>query len=1077
MRRYYLILLASGLSVMTFAQSSSHSYVKSRTITNASATTWLDHIDYDNGLGDLYQQVDVNITPGGNSLVTLHEYDGHRRPYRKWLPASITGSSIQSVSSVKSGSQTLNSDTKPYTQEEYELSPLNRLSKEYLPGANWQNNNKYRSMTRKVNSGSSVDNALGLTMLGNTLYFQYNPSTIYYVESTSDEDGRKTITFTDRNGKVAAVRNAVGSNYLTTYYAYNDCGDLRYVLPPEAAYYYENNNSMGPDYNDNKTTLYGYEYRYDSRHNCIYKRLPGCDPVYYVYDKAGRCILSQDGVQRASGKWTFYIPDAFGRTVLTGVCSNNITYTNEPLKNVVVKAYRSNSSGNILGYMVTYITLSQYSVYSANYYDNYSFITSSLAPTTLSYASPLSGYGTQGLTAPKGLLTGTAIGRLDSSGVSGYDYKAIYYDDRGRVIQTRSTNHKSGLDYEYIGYDYIGNVLKRQHFQMVSGTASQTETYTYEYDAAGRLTMTKHKLNTNSEVTLHQNTYNELGQLSQKTNGGISAATESYTYNVRSWLKTITAGTLFSETLYYNDTYGGSTPQYGGNVSAMTWKADSKTRGYKFTYDNFSRLTNAQYMENGSASTHYNTEYTYDRMGNLKTLKRYGKQDNGTYGLIDNMTYTYTGNQPYQIQDMATDPTYSGAFNFNDPINMAGEYTYDKNGNMTKDLNKNISSIGYNFLNLPTSITYSSGKSATYIYDATGKKLQTSYKASASATAVPTDYCGNMIYENGVLKQVLVDGGYLSVTGTPFYFYYLKDHLGNNRVVVSPAGTATQINHYYPFGGLFGESTGNTGQRYKYNGKEFDRTHGLDWYDYGARHMTPDAGRFTTIDPMAEKYYNISPYAYCANNPINYIDINGDSIFFDMPIVEGGEIVNSLRYTYGQYGDTWGFGRNGELYQGGNSTISSISNALNKLSSGGAYGKSLISQLSGNTDIDILINYNYNQTTYIPGSNVVNVSWDFLDYEGAGLDVNGNTYVEPFITLGHELLHAQNYIEGNVNMNTWYSHSGKNIPYEEHVVSVRENYLRYENGIPLRQYYAIYNGTQKGYIPSIINNPRCLYSK
>ena len=205
------------------------------------------------------------------------------------------------------------------------------------------------------------------------------------------------------------------------------------------------------------------------------------------------------------------------------------------------------------------------------------------------------------------------------------------------------------------------------------------------------------------------------------------------------------------------------------------------------------------------------------------------------------------------------------------------QYTYDKNGNLTKDLNKNISSIQYNFLNLPANITYSSGKSATYIYDANGQKLRTSYKASASATAVPTDYCGNMIYENGVLKQVLVDGGYMTVTGTPFYFYYLKDHLGSNRVVVSPAGTATQINHYYPFGGLFGESTGNTGQRYKYNGKEFDRTHGVDWYDYGARHMTPDAGRFTTIDPMAEKYYNISPYAYCANNPINAIDIKGDS--------------------------------------------------------------------------------------------------------------------------------------------------------------------------------------------------------
>ena len=208
------------------------------------------------------------------------------------------------------------------------------------------------------------------------------------------------------------------------------------------------------------------------------------------------------------------------------------------------------------------------------------------------------------------------------------------------------------------------------------------------------------------------------------------------------------------------------------------------------------------------------------------------------------------------------------------------QYTYDKNGNLTKDLNKNISSIQYNFLNLPANITYSSGKSAAYIYDANGQKLRTSYKASASATAVPTDYCGNMIYENGVLKQVLVDGGYVTVTGTPFYFYFLKDHLGSNRVVVTPAGTAMQVNHYYPFGGLFGESTGGTSQRIKYNGKEFDRTHGVDWYDYGARHMTPDAGRFTTIDPMAEKYYNISPYAYCANNPINAIDIKGKDIAF-----------------------------------------------------------------------------------------------------------------------------------------------------------------------------------------------------
>lgn len=109
--------------------------------------------------------------------------------------------------------------------------------------------------------------------------------------------------------------------------------------------------------------------------------------------------------------------------------------------------------------------------------------------------------------------------------------------------------------------------------------------------------------------------------------------------------------------------------------------------------------------------------------------------------------------------------------------------------------------------------------------------------------------------------------------------------------MVSPAGTATQINHYYPFGGLFGESTGSNGQRFKFNGKEFDRTHGVDWYDYGARHMSPDAGRFTTIDPMAEKYYNISPYAYCANNPINSYDADGKEVInqFDQKTASGQE--------------------------------------------------------------------------------------------------------------------------------------------------------------------------------------------
>ena len=92
---------------------------------------------------------------------------------------------------------------------------------------------------------------------------------------------------------------------------------------------------------------------------------------------------------------------------------------------------------------------------------------------------------------------------------------------------------------------------------------------------------------------------------------------------------------------------------------------------------------------------------------------------------------------------------------------------------------------------------------------------------------------------------------------------------------MNASGTVEQVNHYYPFGGLFGENLGDDKQPYKYNGKELDRMHGLDWYDYGARHYDAALCRWMCMDPLAEKYYDVSPYAYCHNNPIKFLDKDG----------------------------------------------------------------------------------------------------------------------------------------------------------------------------------------------------------
>ena len=244
---------------------------------------------------------------------------------------------------------------------------------------------------------------------------------------------------------------------------------------------------------------------------------------------------------------------------------------------------------------------------------------------------------------------------------------------------------------------------------------------------------------------------------------------------------------------------------------------------------------------------------------------------------------------------------------------------------MTKDLNKNISSIQYNLLNLPQKVTFKNGNTVSYTYDATGRKTGASY--GFVTTGVTYAYCDNFHYENGTLKEILIDGGYITFNGsTPVYHYYLKDHLGNNRVVMNKTGAVEQVNHYYPYGSLFGESTGNDAQRYKYNSKEFDRTHGLDWLDYGARYMSPDVARFTTMDPMAEKYYHLSPYAYCGNNPINNVDpsgmdwiyanYNGEQFVYFDDRVKSQDDINRFYYSSDKTLSVKYFGKSGSVYQG-----------------------------------------------------------------------------------------------------------------------------------------------------------------
>ena len=159
--------------------------------------------------------------------------------------------------------------------------------------------------------------------------------------------------------------------------------------------------------------------------------------------------------------------------------------------------------------------------------------------------------------------------------------------------------------------------------------------------------------------------------------------------------------------------------------------------------------------------------------------------------------------------------------------------------------------------------------------------------ASETLALDSTDYVGAFLFHGNNFDKYLFDGGYVTYSGsTPSLHFYLHDHQGNNRAVAEFAtlshvnASLSQTTYYYPYGGVFGDlGSYPESQPYKYNGKELDRMHGLDWYDYGARQYDPAIARFTSMDPLAEKYYHISPYAYCAGNPVNYVDPDGREIW------------------------------------------------------------------------------------------------------------------------------------------------------------------------------------------------------
>ena len=637
---------------------------------------------------------------------------------------------------------------------------------------------------------------------------------------------------------------------------------------------------------------------------------------------------------------------------------------------------------------------------------------------TSQFTNDTSGYS-------KGSLTGSAV---TVSGSSTKIYKGYYYDVKGRVTKVVQNNLLGGYDVTNTVYTFTGQPATVTHSHTASGKSTRTEVYTYSYDHADRVSKVEHTLG-GTKITLADYTYDSFGRLSTKSLHGSAANKLTYAYNLRSWLTGITS-TRFTQNLYYNTGVG--TARYNGSISSMTWKSgnESTVRGYKFTYDGLDRMLNATYGETAGISTNANRfSENVTENGNIKGLQRYGQLSSAAYGMIDNLTLTLNGNQLNRVDDAVTASAYNGGFEFKNGANAADEYSYDANGNLTKDLNKGISGITYNFLNLPNVVTFSDGSTITYTYGADGTKLRTVHKIGSTTTT--TDYCGNVVYENGVQKLLLTEEGYVTLSDSK-YHYYLKDHQGNNRVVISQSGTVEETNHYYPFGGAFA-STSNV-QPYKYNGKELDSKKGLNWYDYGARHYDAALGRFTTNDRFAEKYYSMSPYQYGANNPVNNIDVNGDTIVVN-PNPNG--LIDNVRIFFGF--DT--------KYQ------KDVKADLQQLKKDDKEIGEMIIELEKSKNVHSITRTKRGKSNSsgfdrekakkdIPQGSIINYDPDVKT------DINGN-HRTPRIGLSHELQHSSDVDKGIMS----YENIGNGIPMREIRAINTENKIRKRTGDAKRTEY------------------------
>lgn len=907
---------------------------------------WSDKITYFDGMMRPIQIVNVDDAPDKSDLIQIIDHNNYGLRHNDYLPytdnSGTPGRFRSNALTAQSQFCTTHfNDANGHVKKDFDRSPLNRVMR-YRPMGNLYANPSaqiWSNSVARVNSANEVRKLDGVNSTG-----YYPAATLLKMELT-DLRGNKSWDFFDlMDRKVLTMQEVGGGVIAKTYYSYNEKGQLVAVIPPEQTKQLEAANWSGQAVAQvTGANNQVFQNSYDGHGRLVEKWTPKGHEKF-LYDLRGRLSMSTNAELLSSGKWQFVKYDAANRPVMTGIYQHPNSQT--PLRPMTAPQFETRKSGTPHGYSNVSFPTSNLTIQNVLYYDGYdlngdgsddqSFTTNNQGnfvqgwPELIDDRLPVMDHLKGTLTAKKTNLTGQPNTYL----------KTVFFFNRyGYPIQLQKENHLGGSERIDFIVDFAGKVREKWHAHQSHPQGSQAVNHTlhetFAYDHQGRLLSKTHKVDQRPAVTLEKLDYNPLGDVSnvfyQVQGSGNHLNQIHYDYNLLGQVTQLT-NAFFSEKTSYDPHGNVSGVEVDLPVTNPTQQVDMCSAcgpvtdygyTYSYTYDKLNRLTRADHNAKvrffGQIPvTNYPDRYSvnnisYNLNGDLLTLNRngfqgrvmtigpgggkFGSKKGGNvkeeFGLIDQLTYTYHKGDLVGIDEASANlEGFRQAYNAYQsaiPGNPATyEYSYNANGYLTKDKNKEILQITYNELDLPINLVMENGTDRMdWVYDGEGRKLR-QVTTSASGN-IQKDYCGVFEYIDGALKTIRTSAGRVVVDGASMkYEYEIRDQNGNVRLTLSDlngdgtlqAGEVLQQHHYYPFGMTMkavDDRVVGSGSDYQFGGKESLTAFDLNTLDFGPRHLDPAQGRWTGPDLLASAYPGQSPFAYVENNPATLTDLTGMS--------------------------------------------------------------------------------------------------------------------------------------------------------------------------------------------------------